>query len=182
MGTEYLPAMRAARQELVLLHGWGSNREIWRPLLAQLRSWANVTLVDLRGCAPGLAAGEHCEPGDVIAGVLAVAPQRAVYLGWSLGGQLALELAARNPERVAALVTVCSNPRFIADSGWPGMDAEAFAAFQAAYASDPEAGLRRFGSLQAQGARRPRQLLRQLHGPQAGQPGAELLPGLNWLA
>ncbi|MEE4144237.1 MAG: malonyl-ACP O-methyltransferase BioC, partial [Halieaceae bacterium] len=114
--------------------------------------------------------------------LLAAAPQRAVYMGWSLGGQLALELAASNPERVAALVTVCSNPRFIADSGWPGMEAEAFAAFQAAYASDPAASLRRFGSLQAQGARRPRQLLRQLHGPQAGPPGAELLPGLNWLA
>ena len=182
MGCEYLPATRTARQELVLLHGWGSNREIWRPLLAGVRSWANVTLMDLPACAPGLAVGDNCEPGDVIDAVLAVAPERAVYLGWSLGGQLALELAARNPERVAAVVTVCSNPRFIADTGWPGMEAGVFARFQRAYATDPAAALRRFGSLQAQGAKRPRQLLRQLQCQQVGSPGAELLPGLAWLA
>ena len=182
MGPEYLPATRAARQELVLLHGWGSSREIWRPLLAQVRSWANITLVDLPGCAPGLAAGENCDLADVMDAVLALAPQRAVYLGWSLGGQLALELAARNPERVAALVTVCSNPHFVADADWPGMEAGAFARFQAAYAADPAAALRRFGSLQAQGAKHPRQLLRQLQGQQAAPPGAELLPGLRWLA
>jgi len=181
MGPEYLPATRTARQELVLLHGWGSNREIWRPLLAQLRSWANITLLDLPACAPALVVGEHCEPEDVIDAVLAVAPERAVYLGWSLGGQLALELAARNPERVAAVVTVCSNPRFVAETGWPGMEAGAFARFQSAYATDPAAALRRFGSLQVQGAKRPRELLRQLQGQQAGPPGAELSAGLSWL-
>ena len=52
---EYLPALQGARQELVLLHGWGSNREIWRPLLADLRSWANITLLDIPGCAPDCA-------------------------------------------------------------------------------------------------------------------------------
>ena len=182
MSTEYLPATQAARQELVLLHGWGSNREIWRPLLALLRPWANVTLIDLPACAPALAVCGNCEPGDALDAVLAVAPQRAVYLGWSLGGQLALELAACKPERVAAVVTVCSNPRFIAAAGWPGMEEEAFSRFQEAYAIDPAAALRRFGSLQAQGAKRPRLLLRQLQNLQAGPPGPELMPGLAWLA
>jgi pimeloyl-ACP methyl ester carboxylesterase len=51
LGYEYLPATQAAQQELVLLHGWGSNREVWRPLLVELRPWANITLVDLPGCA-----------------------------------------------------------------------------------------------------------------------------------
>ena len=53
LSFEYLPATGGARQELVLLHGWGSNREIWRSLLVPLRPWANITLVDLPGCAPG---------------------------------------------------------------------------------------------------------------------------------
>ena len=50
--TEYLPATGRPPQDLVLLHGWGGNRELWRPLLAQLRQWANVTLLDI----PGLSA------------------------------------------------------------------------------------------------------------------------------
>lgn len=182
MSTEYLPATGAACQELVLLHGWGSNREIWRPLLALVRCWANVTLIDLPACAPAVAVGDNCEPADALDAVLAVAPQRAVYLGWSLGGQLALELAACKPGRVAAVITVCSNPRFIAAADWPGMGEEAFSRFQAAYTTDPAAALRRFCSLQAQGAKRPRLLLRQLQTQQAGPPGPELVPGLAWLA
>ena len=37
-----------------------------------------------------------------------------------------LLLAALRPQRVAALVTVCTNPRFVAEPGWPGMEAAVF--------------------------------------------------------
>ncbi len=182
LDPEYLSATGGAQQELVLLHGWGSNREIWRPLLAGLRPWANITLLDLPGCAPGLACGEEIEWEAVLEAVLAAAPARAVYLGWSLGGQLALALAAHHPQRVAAVVTVCSNPRFVAEPGWPGMEPAAFAGFRAACLAQPAAALRRFDSLQAQGAARPRALLRQLQGQRRQAPGDELMTGLDWLA
>jgi len=39
---EYLPATGSMQQELVLLHGWGCSREVWRPLLVLLRPWANL--------------------------------------------------------------------------------------------------------------------------------------------
>lgn len=70
LNQEYLPATQAAELELVLLHGWGSNREIWRPLLASVRGWANVTLFNVPGCAPGSGAGENIELPDVLAAVL----------------------------------------------------------------------------------------------------------------
>lgn len=181
MNREYLPATLARQQELVLLHGWGCNREIWRPLLAWLRPWANITLLDLPGCAPSLG-DETITLADVLAAILAVAPARAVYLGWSLGGQLAVQLAAGHGERVAGVVTVCSNPRFVADPGWPGMQAETLSRFRADCEARPASALQRFGSLQAQGARQPRTLLRQLYGQRRGAPGCELLPGLDWLA
>ncbi len=182
LNPEYLSATRAAEQELVLLHGWGSNREIWRPLLASVRDWANVTLLNVPGCAPALGQADEFELADVLAAILAAAPERAVYLGWSLGGQLALELAARSPRRVAAVVTVCSNVRFVADADWPGMDAGTFAQFQASCMADTPAALRRFDTLQAGGAQRPRQLCRQLQNQRSGPAGNELLAGLAWLA
>ena len=58
---EYLPATSATQQELVRLHGWGCNREVWRPLLMLLRPWANITLLDLPGCAPGSSLGKEAE-------------------------------------------------------------------------------------------------------------------------
>jgi malonyl-CoA O-methyltransferase len=183
MDSEYLPATGNAEQDLVLLHGWGSTREVWRPLLARLRPWANVTLLDLPGCAPGLDAADDYQLEDLLRQVLAAAPQRAVYLGWSLGGQLAIELAAQHAPRVAAVVTVCSNPCFVAQPDWPGMDSETFAGFRSACCADPVTALRRFGSLQVQGARRPRAILRQLQRYQQGRrPGPRLTNGLAWLA
>ena len=177
---EYLPAIECARQQLVLLHGWGSNRDIWRPLLAGLRPWADVHLLELPGCAPGCASAARLE--QVLAGLAACCPAQAVLVGWSLGGQLALELAAREPSRVAAVVTLASNPRFVAAGTWPGMDEDDFEAFQAGYAADPVAGLRRFDSLQTAGAGDPRALLRALRRHRPQPAGGELRPGLEWLA
>jgi malonyl-CoA O-methyltransferase len=181
MHCEYLPATGAAQQELVLLHGWGSNREVWRPLLVLLRPWANVTLLDLPGCTPGAAAGDTPELEQLLTDILDRSPARAVYVGWSLGGQLAVELAAREPARVAALVTICSNPRFVATGDWPGMAADTFDEFYADISVDPVTALRRFDTLQVGGARQPRQLLRQLRDLGRRPASGELLAGLNWL-
>jgi len=164
----------------VLLHGWGCNREVWRPLLVLLRPWANITLLDLPGCAPGAASGSEPELAGLLAGILAFCPERAVYVGWSLGGQLAIELAVREPQRVLAVVTVCSNPCFVATRDWPGMGADAFREFRSGVQADPIAALQRFDSLQVSGSAQPRQLLRQLR--RLRQPAsAELLAGLKWL-
>ncbi|MEZ5501739.1 MAG: malonyl-ACP O-methyltransferase BioC [Halioglobus sp.] len=178
--SEYLPATAGGQQELVLLHGWGCNREIWRPLLVLLRPWANITLLDVPGCAPIADAGSAPALPDVLAAILDCSPGRAVYVGWSLGGQLALEIAATYPERVAALVTICSNPRFVAGRDWPGLGEEVFGAFRVGFESDPASAMRRFNRLQAMGSVQPAVLVRQI--PYAGPPSPALRVGLNWLA
>lgn len=177
---EYLPASQLPQQNIVLLHGWGCSREIWRPLLSSMRSWANVTLVDLPGLAPGVPAAKGGLP-DVLEAVLRCAPERALYLGWSLGGQLAIALARRYPQRVDAVATLCSNPRFVEASDWPGMRAELLQQFRLSAGADPGKALRRFDSLQAAGASHPRDLLRSLQSQRAADGGSELVAGLGWL-
>jgi malonyl-CoA O-methyltransferase len=181
LDSEYLPATGSATHDLVLLHGWGSDREIWRPLLTRLRPWANVSLLDLPGCAPACDVAYDPQLDTTLAAVLDRAPAEAVYIGWSLGGQLAVELAARYPERVAGVVTICSNPCFIASGAWPGMDAADFREFRAAYTDSPESALKRFDSLQSAGSGQRRLLLRQLQGLRRGACGPHLAAGLDWL-
>lgn len=177
---DYLPATGDAEQELVLLHGWGSSREVWRPLLARLRPWANVTLPNIPGCAIDSTSCAVPELNDVLAEILQCSPPHAVFVGWSLGGQLALELARLEPERVDAVVTICNNPQFVASEAWPGVSADIFRVFREGMAINPSATLRRFHSLQVGGASSPRQLLRQLQIP--GDVAADaLLAGLGWL-
>ncbi|MEZ5569002.1 MAG: malonyl-ACP O-methyltransferase BioC [Halioglobus sp.] len=162
MHAEYLPATGAAQQSLVLLHGWGCDRQIWRALVPLLRPWADLTLLDIPGCSPVVTETPAPALADVLDGILAVAPGRAVYVGFSLGGQLATALASRVPERVAGLVTVCSNPRFVAGDGWPGMPSKTFEEFSTAYTEAGIATLARFGALQVLGCRERGALLRLL--------------------
>lgn len=209
LACEYLPATDAARQELVLLHGWGCNRDIWRPLLSRVRGWANVTLVDIPGCAPQAIADQAVTesesdtgeggagdkrntagpgPGaapaldQVLEQLLAACPQRAVFIGWSLGGQLASEIALRHPQRMIALVTLCSNPCFVERDGWPGMAGAAFRDFAARVAADPRSGLKRFHALQVQGSAQEASLRRRCRQLAGASAGPSLLAGLGWLA
>lgn len=175
MRHEYLPATAAARCDLVLLHGWAGGRDCWRPLLPALRPWANLTLVDWQA-----AAADGLD--SLVADILAVAPERAVHVGWSLGGQVATAVAAAAPERVSALVTVASNPCFTARPGWPGLPAATLQSFASELDGNPAKTLRRFASLQAKGSFDPRALVRQwLRGGEHWSADA-LAAGLQWLA
>tara|TARA_R110002110_G_scaffold205066_7_gene417244 strand:+ start:398006 stop:399607 length:1602 start_codon:yes stop_codon:yes gene_type:complete len=180
--AEYLPCSGTARQDLVFLHGWGSSSNVWRGLLSAVRPWANVTLIDYPG-AEVTSCRNAIEALDAtLSAILASAPSRAVFVGWSLGGQLAVELAQRYPERVAGLVTVCYNPRFVAVDEWPGMDSGNFDAFCARVTDSIPAGLRRFDQLQVAGAGRQRPLLRRLAQCHPVALDNRLLMGLKWLA
>ncbi|GAB5452302.1 MAG: hypothetical protein Hals2KO_26300 [Halioglobus sp.] len=179
--AEHLPASGEARQNLVMLHGWGCNRDIWRPLLAYVRRWANVTLLDIPGCAPGLASGAPEEFADLLPLILAQCPARAVVVGHSLGGQLALALARSAPQQIVGVAALATNPKFLASEDWPGMEAREFEAFQRTARISPARSLQRFQGLQASGARNPRAVLRELRTMGATPVSPELMNGLNWL-
>ncbi|MCL5980713.1 MAG: alpha/beta fold hydrolase, partial [Gammaproteobacteria bacterium] len=81
---------------LVLLHGWGMEGRVFDPWLAYLTPHFRCVRYDLPGhgatpCAAGLAW-----EGSVtaLAALLAEEGESPLLLGWSLGGLLALGLAA----------------------------------------------------------------------------------------
>jgi pimeloyl-[acyl-carrier protein] methyl ester esterase len=117
---------------------------------------------------------------QVIDDLLAATPA-ATWLGWSLGGQLALQAALRAPQQVQRLVLLAATPRFIAAEHWPdGMPPEQFEAFASDCARDPKATVQRFQTLVASGSRQPGSVLRLLRGlPMASRPA--LLDGLQQL-
>jgi malonyl-CoA O-methyltransferase len=146
---EHLAAYRSGAAELVLLHGWASDAEIWRSIIPALRRRFHITLIDLPGCGRSPAYGVDDDAASVIEQLLPVLPDVAIYCGWSLGGMIATAIAAKYPERVSALITVASNAVFVADEHWPAaMPSADFLAFEAAIDKNPLKGLRRFRLLQ----------------------------------
>ncbi|HEE9789809.1 TPA: pimeloyl-ACP methyl ester esterase BioH [Enterobacter soli] len=146
---------------LVLLHGWGLNAEVWHCVSEELASHFTLHLVDLPGF--GRSHGYQAMSLDEMAQqVLDAAPQNAIWLGWSLGGLVASQIALTHPERVQALVTVASSPCFSARDAWPGIKPDVLAGFQQQLSEDFQRTVERFLALQTMGTETARQDARTL--------------------
>ncbi|WP_435946947.1 pimeloyl-ACP methyl ester esterase BioH [Dryocola sp. BD586] len=155
--------------DLVLLHGWGLNAEVWHCISAQLSSQFRLHLVDLPGYGRSRGFGALTLP-EMAEIVLAWAPEQAVFLGWSLGGLVASQIALAHPERVRALVTVASSPCFSAREGWPGIKPEVLAGFQQQLSDNFQRTVERFLALQTMGTDTARQDARLLKAVVLEQP------------
>lgn len=146
---------------LVLLHGWGLNAEVWHCISEELSSHFTFHLVDLPGFGRSQGFGAMTL-GEMAERVLDQAPEKAIWLGWSLGGLVASQVALTHPERVQALVTVASSPCFSARDAWPGIKPDVLAGFQQQLSEDFQRTVERFLVLQTMGTETARQDARAL--------------------
>ena len=100
---------------LLLLHGFTGAASTWRDITSSWDGWRRIA-VDLIGHGASDAPEDerrftmdHCV-ADVVALLDELAIERATVLGYSMGGRVALQLAAAAPERVAALVLEGASP------------------------------------------------------------------------
>lgn len=167
--------------DLVLLHGWALHGGVWDATADRLARQFRLTVVDLPGhgkSAP-LPGGKLADYGRA---VLDVAPERAVWLGWSLGGMVALRAALDAPGRIDGLLSVASTPRFTTAPDWPHATRPATVErFAAELQRDYRSTVEQFLALQVLGDDRARPTLRKLRDIvfDAGEPDpAALADGL----
>ena len=164
--------------DLVLLHGWGLNAEVWQSIVPRLSAQFRLHLIDLPGY--GRSQGFTAMTLDEMAEqLLPSLPPRAIVLGWSLGGLVATQLALTAPERVRALITVASSPCFTASDEWPGIKSETLHGFQRQLSNDFQRTVERFLALQTLGTESARADARQLKEVVLSQPipSVEVLEG-----
>ena len=93
---------------ILLLHGLGASKITWLPLLEPLAERHRVVVPDLPGHGESDKPRHEYTPrfyARVLRHLMdGVGVDRAMVMGNSLGGRIALELALRSPGRVAALV------------------------------------------------------------------------------
>ena len=170
--------------DLVMIHGWGLHSGIWDDFAPLLEANFRVTCVDLPGHGRSGWRGEDSLEEWVDA-VLAVVPKRAAWLGWSLGGLVAMRAAQRHPRHVSALVTLASTPCFVRQPGWQSaMLPSLLETFSVELVQDYARTLERFLSLQVRGSERANAVLKALRATllAQGEPdAAALLAGLDIL-
>jgi pimeloyl-[acyl-carrier protein] methyl ester esterase len=164
---------------LVMLHGWGMHGGIWSDMAARLSQHFQVHCVDLPGHGASAPLGVFTL--NSVAHQLAVRFDRPVTVcGWSLGGQIALHWAVREPEKITRLVLVTSTPCFAEGKDWPnGMAQETLRQFAAELENNFAATLRRFLGLQMRGSEREREVLVMLREEllSRGEPDMDALRG-----
>jgi pimeloyl-[acyl-carrier protein] methyl ester esterase len=100
------------------------HSDIWDGVCDQLAGHFRLHLVDLPGHG-GSAACETATLQCMVEKVAEVLPDDCTICGWSLGGQVSIELALQLPLRVKKLILVSTTPCFINHRDWQwGMDEE----------------------------------------------------------
>lgn len=164
--------------ELVLLHGWGLHGGVWDALLPRLTPHFRVTRVDLPGHGRSRATALPPALGDAARLLQDALPADAVWLGWSLGGLLALRAALDAPQRMRGLVLANTTPRFVTAPDWPhALPSEQMREFAADLQQNYRGTLLYFLAMQVRGDESARAALGQLRAAFSaqGEPETESL-------
>ena len=139
--------------DLVLLHGWGMNSDVWETLLPKLTPYFRVTLVDLPGHGRSLnSPADYSLPNlaNIIAKNL---PSKFIVMGWSLGGMIATQIALNFPKQISKLILVASAPQFVRDDSWPeGTNTEVLNGFAEQLKQNYQQSINRFIAIQSMGS------------------------------
>lgn len=167
--------------DLVLVPGWGSDSGIFDPLLPLLSPYFRVHRVLWQ--TSGWPADDGQLRYQLLNCLRRQAPSQAIWVGWSLGANLALTLADSFPEKVSRLVTLAFNPCFVQRDDWScAMPQTEFLHFQQNFLTEPAATLKRFQALQVMGSTDRRQVMAALQSSLTRLPTARLSQLLQLLA
>ncbi|HXV33840.1 MAG TPA: alpha/beta hydrolase [Gaiellaceae bacterium] len=137
-------------EPILCIHGTGSSVELWRDAGAELAKLGRTVLYDRRGFGRSerpqpllMDVGLHADDAAALLEALDASP--AVVVGRSHGGEVALDLALRHPERVRALALLEGGGLMLSEGfrRWcDGLHQRLFAAAEADMATAGETFLR----------------------------------------
>lgn len=151
-----------AGPDLVLIHGWAMHSGIFAPLTPLLTEHFRVHLIDLPGHGFSRNDRDGIDLSAWAARVLDIVP-RALWIGWSLGGLVALQAALQRPAAVRGLVEIAASPRFVSAPDWPhGVEATVFEQFGTGLQTNFHYAIERFLALETLGSVNAQAELRDL--------------------
>ncbi|SOD68728.1 pimeloyl-[acyl-carrier protein] methyl ester esterase [Alysiella filiformis DSM 16848] len=106
------------KQHLVLIHGWGVNRHIFDDFRRRLPEHWHSFAPNLLGHGDEPCVGDFTVARAAERIASQIAPQ-SVVLGWSLGGLVALHLAAHYADKVRGLILCSSFAKLLAEPDYP---------------------------------------------------------------
>lgn len=154
-------------EPLLLIHGWGMHGGMWQQVAGKLAETHTVHSVDLPGHGlsklPSPACGRGVGGGEleaIVTQLMAQFSEPLTLCGWSLGGQVALRWAQRNPTQVKSLILVATTPCFVQQQDWScAMAPDTLQEFARALLQNHAQTLKRFLALQVRGSENEKEIL-----------------------
>ena len=164
--TQFSNSQSSQKAPIVFLHGWGMNKEIWQPVIAQLPEGLaqRAVALDLPGYGDNNSYQEDYELED-LADWLAQELENqepAIVIGWSLGGLVGQKFAIKYPNKIQQLNIVGSTPKFMASENWLGIKPEVLTMFADQLVEDHNLTIERFLAIQAMGSKSARDDIKHL--------------------
>ena len=153
-------------ENVALIHGWGLNKAIWLEYVAALQQRLPAIkfhLIDIPGYGDLTDIDSPVCIKELAKACLNQAPEQALWVGWSLGGMIAMQAALleQNSLRIQALQLINASPKFVQSDDWPsGVDIAIFEKFCNELSNDYERTLSMFLLLQAGASKGSRALAR----------------------
>lgn len=156
-----------ARQQILLIHGWGMNSGVWSDIAVRLeQAYPEMLIraVDLPGYGHSRDYDLDALGGSYTARSLAnclvplLCDMQTIIIAWSMGGLVAIELLSGQQADISQLVLVSSSPCFVQSDDWQNaVEAQVFEDFCQNLAEDHQGTLQRFLAIQTLGSRTARE-------------------------
>ncbi len=132
-GAEVHYQLTGTGKPLVFIHAGICDLRMWDDQIAAFSPLYQVLRYDVRAYGQTKPVeGRYSNLDDLLTLLNRLQIEKAVLVGCSMGGSLAMDFTVTHPDRVAALVMVCSNPSGYAFSGeTPSLYSEIVAAWEA---------------------------------------------------
>ncbi|HEX6573438.1 MAG TPA: 2-succinyl-6-hydroxy-2,4-cyclohexadiene-1-carboxylate synthase [Gemmatimonadaceae bacterium] len=115
-GLELHSSDRGSGSPLILVHGFTGSGKIWEPIQSELSQSCRVLSIDLPGHGKSSVPEDPARyaldrfADDLVCVLDAGAIDRAVLIGYSLGGRAAMRFALRHADRLSGLVLESASP------------------------------------------------------------------------
>lgn len=106
------------KDHFYLIHGWGFDSRVMNAITPCLEENYKTSFLNMPGYGSDTVSGDSKDIDSIANALMSEITKDCILGGWSLGGMVAIRIAAKIKNKVKALVLINSTPCFVRKPDW----------------------------------------------------------------